>query len=109
MNIIIYFSHYLLFFVIQCNIYNNCIVNFLHEWYDNIIFMMHVVIINNDDKECAARNPDSIPIDFTDCYDVNTHSRDKTDDTSRVHNSSGMECGHTRGGTELNSNWPMTR
>jgi len=37
-----------------------------------------------------ARNPDSIPIDFTDCYD-------DTLETNR------------RGGAELNSNWPMTR
>jgi hypothetical protein len=49
------------------------------------------------------RNPDSIPIDFTDCYDDDTH------ETRRMIHSSGMECGHRRGGAELNLNWPMTR
>ena len=49
------------------------------------------------------RNPDSIPIDFTDCYDDDTH------ETRRMIHSSGMECGNRRGGAELNLNWPMTR
>ena len=49
------------------------------------------------------RNPDSIPIDFTDCYDDDTH------ETRRMIHSSGMECGSRRGGAELNLNWPMTR
>ena len=49
------------------------------------------------------RNPDSIPIDFTDCYDDDTH------ETRRMIHSSGMEGGSSRGGAELNLNWPMTR
>ena len=49
------------------------------------------------------RNPDSIPIDFTDCYDDDTH------ETRRMIHSSGMECGRRRGEAEINSNWPMTR
>ena len=51
-------------------------------------------------------NPDSIPIDFTDCYDEDTNN-----ETRRyVVHSSEMECGagHRRGGAELNLNWPMT-
>ena len=42
------------------------------------------------------RNRDSIPIDFTDCYDDDTH------ETRRMIHSSGMECGNRRGGAELN-------
>ena len=49
------------------------------------------------------RNPDSIPIDFTDCYDDDTH------ETRRRIHSSGMEDGSRSGGAELNLNWPMTR
>ena len=51
------------------------------------------------------RNPDSIPIDFTDCYD------DDTQMTRRMIHSSGMECGSRRGGgAELKIPcWPMTR
>ena len=49
------------------------------------------------------RNPDSIPIDFTDCYDDDTH------ETRRMKHSSGMECGSRRGGAELKIPWPMTR
>ncbi len=38
------------------------------------------------------RNADSISIDFTDCYDDNTH------ETRQIIHSSGMECGSRRGG-----------
>ena len=41
------------------------------------------------------RNPDSIPIDFTDCYDDDTH------EIRRMIHSSGIECGSRSGGAEL--------
>ena len=49
-----------------------------------------------------SKNPDSVPIDITDCYD------DDTQETKRMMHSSGPEHAPRRGGAENNDSRPMT-
>ena len=49
-----------------------------------------------------SKNPDSVPIDITDCYD------DDTQETRRMMHSSGPEQAPRRGGAENNDSRPMT-
>ena len=49
-----------------------------------------------------SRNPDSVPIDMTDCYD------DDTQETRRMMHSSGPDNVSKRGGGENNNSGPMT-
>jgi hypothetical protein len=48
-----------------------------------------------------SKDPDSVPIDLTDCYD------DDTREVRRMIHSSGFEK-HRKGGVEIKSNWPIT-
>ena len=49
-----------------------------------------------------SKNPDSVPIDITDCYD------DDTQETKRMMHSSGPEHAPRRGEAENNDSRPMT-
>ncbi len=48
-----------------------------------------------------SKDPDSAPIDVTDCYD------DDTCEVRQMIHSSGFEKS-ARGGAEINNNWPIT-
>jgi hypothetical protein len=75
-------------------------------WKSRLLVTLAKMTYSNAVRWATAHNkskdPDSLPIDLTDCYEDDTH------EIRRMMHSSGFEK-HTRGGAEiLNNNWPIT-
>jgi hypothetical protein len=74
-------------------------------WKSRLLVTLAKITYSNALRWATAHNkskdPDSAPIDLTDCYDDDTH------EIRRMMHSSGVEM-HTRGGAESNDeDWPM--
>ena len=74
-------------------------------WKSRLLVTLAKITYSNATRWAMAHNkskdPDSAPIDLTDCYD------DDTREVRRMIHSSGVEKS-ARGGAEINNNWPIT-
>ena len=75
-------------------------------WKSRLLVTLAKITYSNALRWATAHNkskdPDSLPMDFSDCYD------DDTRDTRRMLHNCGLNT-HTRGGAELTKNhWPIT-